>query len=157
MEADCLIVGCGLCGAVIVRELAEQEKRIEIWERQGHIGGNMYDYTDEYGFLVRKYGSHTFHTKKKELYHYMYHFEQWQEYKLTCGAVWEGKYTPTPFNFITIDIFFPAEKAAALKQKLSRAFAGREFATVVEVLEHPAPEIRAYAEYLFQNDYEQNQ
>ena len=80
-------------------------------------------------------------------------FEQWQGYKLTCGAVWDGKYTPTPFNFTTIDTFYPAEQAASLRKKLRSAFAGREFATVVEVLEHPDPDIRAYAEYLFQSDY----
>lgn len=150
---DCLVVGCGLCGAVIARDLAGQGKKVTIWERRDHIGGNMYDYVDEHGFLVQKYGPHTFHTKKKELYDYMCCFEQWQDYKLTCGAVWGGKYTPTPFNFTTIDTFFPPEKAARLKEKLKTAFEGREFATVVEVLEHPDPDIRAYAEYLFQNDY----
>lgn len=150
---DCLVVGCGLCGAVIARHLAEQEKKVTIWERREHIGGNMYDYVDGHGFLVQKYGPHTFHTKKKELYDYMCRFEQWQEYKLTCGAVWEGKYTPTPFNFTTIDTFFPLEDGVRLKEKLKTVFAGREFATVVEVLEHPDPDIRGYAEYLFRNDY----
>lgn len=150
---DVLVVGCGLCGAVIARHLAEQGKRVTIWERREHIGGNMYDYIDEHGFLVQKYGPHTFHTKKKDLYDYICRFEQWQGYKLTCGAVWDGKYTPTPFNFTTIDTFYPAEQAASLREKLRSAFAGREFATVVEVLEHPDPDIRAYAEYLFQNDY----
>lgn len=149
----CLIIGCGLSGAVIARELAEQGKKVEIWERRDHIGGNMYDYVDEHGFLVQKYGPHTFHTNKKFLYDYMCRFEQWQDYKLTCGAVWDGKYTPTPFNFSTIDTFFPEKKAKLLKEKLKAAYAGREFATVVEVLENPDPDIRGYAEYLFQNDY----
>lgn len=150
---DCLVVGCGLSGAVIARYMAEQGKKVELWERRDHIGGNMYDYMDEHGFLVQKYGPHTFHTKNKELYDYMCRFEQWQNYKLTCGAVWDGKYTPTPFNFTTIDTFFSREQGEQLKEKLKTAFAGREFATVVEVLEHPDPDIRGYAEYLFRNDY----
>ena len=149
----CLIIGCGLSGAVIARELAEQGKKVEIWERRDHIGGNMYDEYNELGILVQKYGPHTFHTNKKFLYDYMCRFEQWQDYKLTCGAVWDGKYTPTPFNFSTIDTFFPEKKAKLLKEKLKAAYAGREFATVVEVLENPDPDIRGYAEYLFQNDY----
>lgn len=150
---DYLVVGAGLCGGVIARHLAERGKQVTIWERRNHIGGNMYDYVDEHGFLVQKYGPHTFHTKKKELFDYMCRFERWQDYKLTCGAVWSGKYTPTPFNFTTIDTFYPAEQAEALKEKLKKAFPGRDTATVVEVLAHPDEDIREYAEFLFQNDY----
>lgn len=150
---DYLVVGAGLCGGVIARELAERGKKVTLWERRDHIGGNMYDYVDEHGFLVQKYGPHTFHTNEKKLYDYMCRFEQWQDYKLTCGAVWGGKYTPTPFNFTTIDTFYPAEKAELLKEKLSATFKGRETATVVEVLSHTDEDIRGYAEYLFANDY----
>ena len=150
---DCLIVGCGLSGAVVARHLAERGRQVTIWERRDHIGGNMYDYADEHGFLVQKYGPHTFHTKKKELYDYMCRFGRWRDYKLTCGAAWGGKYTPTPFNFTTIDTFYPAEKAELLKEKLKKAFSGRDTATVVEVLAHPDEDIRGYAEFLFQNDY----
>lgn len=152
-EMDALIIGCGLTGTVIARQLAERGKKVQIWERRGHIGGNMYDYVDAHGFLVQRYGPHTFHTQKKDLYDYMRRFETWQDYKLTCGAVWGGRYTPTPFNFTTIDVFYPPERAVMLKNKLAKAFAGRETATVVEVLEHPDPDIRGYAEFLFQNDY----
>lgn len=152
-NANCIVVGCGLAGAVIARELAEAGKNVVIWERRNHIGGNMYDYEDDHGFLVQKYGPHTFHTQKKELFDYMCRFEHWKDYKLTCGAVWNGKYTPTPFNFTTIDTFFPPEKGEQLKKKLKAAFAGRNTATVIEVLAHPDPDIRNYAEFLFQNDY----
>ena len=102
---------------------------------------------------MQKYGPHAFHTTKKDLYDYICRFEQWEDYRLTCGAVWDGKYTPTPFNFTTIDRFYPPEEAERLKEKLKRAFAGRETAAVVEVLEHPDPDIRRYAAYLFEKDY----
>lgn len=150
---DCLVVGCGLTGSVLAWELAERGKKVEIWERRDHIGGNMYDYIDEHGFLVQKYGPHTFHTQKPELFDYICRFEQWKSYYLTCGAVWDGRYTPTPFNFTTIDTFYSSEEAEQLKRKLKKAFAGQETATVVEVLHHPDPDIRGYAEYLFAKDY----
>lgn len=150
---DVLVIGAGLSGAVIARSLAEKGQHVSIFEKRNHIAGNMYDYYDEHGFLVQKYGPHTFHTKEKALFDYMCQFEDWQEYKLTCGAVWDGKYTPTPFNYTTIDTFFPKEKADELKSHLQQAFPGRETATVVEVLGNKDPLVREYAEFLFQNDY----
>lgn len=152
-DVDVLVIGCGLSGAVVARHMAEKGKHVLIWERRDHIGGNMYDYVDEHGFLVQKYGPHTFHTKKKELYDYMCRFEKWKTYYLTCGAVWGGKYTPTPFNFTTIDTFYPEEEAKTLKAKLSETFQGQETETVVKVLENPDKDIRGFAQFLFENDY----
>lgn len=148
-----LVVGCGLTGSVIARFLAEHGKQVIIWERRNHIGGNMFDYTDEHGFLVQKYGPHTFHTTKRDLYEYMCQYEQWYNYYVKCGAIWDGKYTPTPFNFTTIDIFYNSNHAELLKTKLINAFPGRKTATVLEVLNHPDSDIREYAEFLFKNDY----
>lgn len=150
---DALVIGCGLTGSVIARHLAEQGKKVTIWDRRQHIGGNMYDYVDEHGFLVQKYGPHAFHTTKKELYDYICRFEEWAPYNLTCGADWDGRCTPTPFNFKTIDTFFATEQAEKLKEEVKKAFKGRETATVVEVLEHQNPNIRGYGEFLFENDY----
>lgn len=150
---DVLVVGCGLVGSVVARRFAEIGKKVEIWERRDHIGGNMYDYIDDHGFLVHGYGPHVFHTSKKELYDYICRFGQWDEYIVRSGAVWDRKYTPTPFNFTTIDTFFDNEKAERLKRKLQDCFGGRKTATVLEVLRHDDDDIRSYAEYLFANDY----
>lgn len=148
-----IIVGCGLTGAVIARALAEAGNLVQIWERREQIGGNMYDYVDGHGFLVQKYGPHIFHTSRKELYEYMCRFEQWKGQKLICGAVWDGKYTPTPFNFTTIDMFYSGDQAKILKQKLREAFSGRDMVPVMEILHHEDADIRGYGEFLFHNDY----
>lgn len=150
---DIVVVGCGLTGGVIARHLAETGKKVLVLDRRGHIGGNMYDYTDEHGFLVQKYGPHTFHTKKKELYDYMCRFEEWNEYKLTCGAFIDGKCTPTPFNFQTIDDFYSPNEAEELKAHIKAAFGDISTATVIDVMSHSDTLISGYAKFLFEKDY----
>lgn len=151
---DALVIGCGLTGAVVARFLAEElNKKVVIWERRNHIGGNMYDYYDEHNILVHKYGPHTFHTTKKNLFDYMCRFAEWDEYKLTCMAYVNGKFTPTPFNFQTIDDYYDVEEADDLKQRIKKVFDGRQTATVLEVLNCNDEKVRAYAQFLFDNDY----
>lgn len=153
LKCDVLVVGCGLTGSVIARHLAEKGKRVLILERRDHIGGNMFDYKDEHGFLVQKYGPHAFHTVKKPLYDFIHRYEEWEDFKLTCGAVINGISTPSPFNFRTIDDFFTAERSAEIKTHIKSVFGNRSTATVVEALKCGDPIVQNYARFLFDNDY----
>ena len=152
-SSDALVVGAGLCGATVARVLAEHGKKIVVWERRNHIAGNMYDYVDDHGILVHKYGPHTFHTNKKRLFDFVSRFAEWDEYHLWCGAEIDGQYTPTPFNFTTIDTFFPGEKGNRLKKLIKKTYPNRETFTVVEALSCDVSEIKEYAEFLFAKDY----
>lgn len=148
-----LVVGCGLSGAVIARELAENGYKVKILEKRSHIGGNMYDYVDEHGILVHKYGPHTFHTKKKVLYDYMCKYAEWDEYHLTCGAEIDGITTPTPFNYKTIDDFYSKDHATLIKKEIEKTFPGQDYATVVEALNTKNKTVAGYAQFLFEKDY----
>ncbi len=150
---DVLIVGCGLSGAAAARMLADNGYKVKILDRRSHIGGNMYDYTDEFGILVHKYGPHTFHTKSKELFDFICRYADWEDYHLRCGAVVNGICTPTPFNYQTIDDFYPPAKADDLKQRIEKAFPNRKTATVLEALACEDEAVREYAQFLFDNDY----
>ena len=150
---NALVVGCGLSGAVVARTLAERGWEVEIWDRRDHIGGNLYDYVDAHGIRVHRYGPHIFHTKNPAVYDFVRRFGEWRPYKLVCGAVLDGQYTPTAFNFTTIDTFYSAEEAQALKARLLELFPGRKTITVVEALDCSDPLVRGYAEFLFDKDY----
>lgn len=151
---DVVVVGCGLSGATVARFVAERlNKKVLVMERRNHVGGNMYDYINEHGILVHKYGPHTFHTKKKNLYEFMCKYSEWENYALTCGAVIDGKYTPTPFNFQTIDDFYDAEQAEKIKAAIANTYGDRDFVTVLEMLHADDPLIKGYAEFLFEKDY----
>ena len=72
---------------------------------------------------------------------------------MTCGAKINGKYTPTPFNFQTIDDFYDEKKANMIKTAIKEEYPDRKFATVLELLNHKNNLIREYAQFLFKNDY----
>ena len=150
-----LVIGCGLSGAVVAREIAENydDVKIDIWERRNHIAGNMYDYKDSHGILIHKYGPHTFHTKKKDLYDYMCRYGKWEAYKLSCRAEINGIQTPSPFNFKTIDDFFEVDEANKIKDAFKVNYPDREFVTVVDALNSDNEYIKMYAQFLFDNDY----
>lgn len=148
-----LIVGAGLSGAAVGRTLAEAGERVRIIDRRDVPGGNMKDHLDPSGIMVQDYGPHTFHTNDRRLMEYMERFQDWDRYELTCGAVWDGSYTPTPFNFTTIDTFFGGEKGEMIKEAFRKGRPGKATITVTEALSDPDPLIREYAQYLFEKDY----
>ena len=153
MQKKALVVGCGLSGATAARLLAEKGYKVTIWERRNHISGNMYDYYDEYGIPVHKYGPHTFHTNDEEVYRFICKYGEWEEFHIKCGAVIDGITTPTPFNFTTIDQFYGKEEAEQLKQVLKDEYPNRTTVTVLEVLNSENKLVKAYGEFLFKKDY----
>lgn len=151
---ESLVVGSGLTGAVIARYLAEELRwKVTVIDRRNQIAGNMFDFVDEHGVLVHQYGPHSFHTKKKYLLDYMSRYSNWEPFYLTCMAKIDDKFTPTPFNFQTIDDYFSLSDAAIIKKKLLKAFPGRETMTILELLDHEDESINKYANFLFEKDY----
>ncbi len=83
----------------------------------------------------------------------MLQHEKWEPYALQCGAQIDGKFTPTPFNFSTIETFYTEQEAEELKQQIKSVFGDRTTATVVEVLSCANEIVRKYGEFLFAKDY----
>lgn len=151
---DYIIVGAGLAGGILARKLADEyNKSILIVERRNHIAGNIFDFEDEHGVKVQKYGPHVFHTNIDEVYEFIAQYCEGIAYKTKCEAVIDGVSTPSPFNFKTIDQFYSEQDAAALKAKLLKYYANRPSVTVVEMLEADDADIRGFAEFLFEKDY----
>lgn len=150
---DYVVVGCGLSGAVAARLLADKGNKVIILEKRNHIGGNMYDYIDEHGILVQKYGPHTFHTTKKELFDFMCQYEDWDEYHLMVMAEINGIQTPSPFNFKTVDQFYEKEEAEKIKGALLKEYPNQKKTTIVAMLESKNYYVKKFADFLYNNDY----
>ena len=101
---DYLIVGAGFSGSVIAERLAtQQNKKVLLVDKRPHIAGNAYDYYDDAGILIHKYGPHIFHTNSKDVFDYLSHFTAWRQYQHWVKANVDGQLVPMPINLDTIN------------------------------------------------------
>jgi UDP-galactopyranose mutase len=101
------IVGAGLSGAVIGRELAQAGHRVEIFDARGHVAGNCHTERDaETGVMVHVYGPHIFHTDDTEVWNYVNTFQTFMPYKNRVKTTVAGQVFSLPINLHTINQFF---------------------------------------------------
>ena len=100
-----LVVGAGLSGVVIARELAKAGHAVHVIDRRDHVAGNAYDYENEHGIRVHKYGPHLFHTNNEDVFEWLSQFTDWVEYRHKVKAqLSDGQYVTLPVNRETKDI-----------------------------------------------------
>ncbi len=98
-----LIVGAGISGATIARELADNGYEIHLIEKKKHIAGHCYDFIDKNGIRIHKYGPHLFHTSKKDVINWLSRFTEWVDYKHhVVSKLSNGELVPFPPNIETL-------------------------------------------------------
>ena len=104
---DYLIVGDGLSGSVFAERIATQlDKKVLLVDRRSHIGGNAYDYYNEHGILVHKYGPHWFHTNDKNVFEYLSLFTAWRYHYHRVKTCVDGRLLPFPINMDTLNSLY---------------------------------------------------
>ena len=107
MKNNILIVGAGFAGAVYARQLAEKDYHVTVIDKRNHIAGNCYDYVDNSGIRIHKYGPHLFHTSNIKVFDYLSRFTNWVKYEhKVVVSVGEDKLVPLPINIQTINTIF---------------------------------------------------
>ena len=111
---DYVIVGAGFAGSVLAERLASQAgKRVLILDKRDHIGGNAYDFYNEAGILVHKYGPHIFHTNSEAVFSYLSRFTAWRPYEHRVLASVDGQLLPIPINLDTVNRLYNLSLDAA--------------------------------------------
>ena len=124
---DYLVVGAGFAGAVMAERLASQAgKKVLIIDKRNHIGGNTYDYYNNEGILVHKYGPHIFHTNCKEIYDYLGKFTTWRPYEHRVLASVDGMLVPIPINLNTINKLYGIQLCSSEVEKFFEARAEKK-------------------------------
>ena len=101
---DYLIVGAGFAGSVLAERLATQAKaKVLVIDQRNHIAGNAYDFYNDAGILVHKYGPHIFHTNSEKVFAYLSRFTDWRPYEHRVQTSVDGQLVPMPINADTIN------------------------------------------------------
>lgn len=104
---DIIVVGAGISGATLAQLYASVlDKKVLVIDKRDHIGGNCYDYYNENGILVSKYGAHLFHTNDEKVWSYVNEFSAFTPYEHRVLARVDNKLVPVPVNITTVNLLF---------------------------------------------------
>ena len=104
---DYLIVGAGFSGSVLAERIATQlNRKVLIVDKRDHIGGNAYDYYNDHGILMHKYGPHWFHTNDKPVFDYLSGFTDWHFHFHRVRSYVDGMLVPIPINRDTLQLLY---------------------------------------------------
>lgn len=147
-----VIVGAGLAGSVIAERIANVLKeKVLIIEKRNHIGGNCYDYYNEIGILIHKYGPHIFHTNSEIVWKYLSDFTDWNKFQLEVKANVNGKNVPLPFNLNTLYELFPVKLAEKYEENLIREYGFNKTISILNL--RKSIENAELAEFIYNNIY----
>ena len=97
-------VGAGFAACTLANLISTKlDRKVLIIDTRNHIGGNAYDYYDNAGVLVHRYGAHIFHTNSKKIIEYLSRFTEWRVYQHEVLAKLDGDLYPIPINLNTIN------------------------------------------------------
>lgn len=99
---DYLIVGAGLFGSVVARELTDSGRKVLVIDKRNHIGGNVYTENIE-GINVHRYGAHIFHTNNEDVWRYVQRFARFNRFTNEPIANYKGEIFSLPFNMHTFN------------------------------------------------------
>lgn len=111
MKYDYLIVGSGLFGATVARELTKKGKKCLVIDKRNHVGGNVYTQPVE-GINVHRYGAHIFHTSIERVWNYVNEIVPFNSFINSPIADYHGERYHLPFNMNTFTELWKDVKTA---------------------------------------------
>ncbi|MDR3163566.1 MAG: UDP-galactopyranose mutase [Mycoplasmataceae bacterium] len=151
-KLDVIIFGAGLSGATAARLLAEQGHKVTIYEQRTHPGGNCYDYLNEHGIMIHKYGPHVFHTQNKQVYDFISKFTKFNTYKHQVLAVVEKQKIVLPLNLASIAALAGKNASLIIKQIIKLA-KNKKFISIYDLINATHPGVQTFGQYVYDNIY----
>lgn len=146
---DVIIVGSGFAGSVLAERFANSSKKVLVLEKRSHVGGNSYE-TSLNGLRYHLYGPHIFHTNSSRVWNYLEPFTEWFFYEHRVLGKIDGMCVPIPFNFKSMELLFPKEKAKSIQAKLLEHYSLNTKVSVLDLKNSSDQEIRSFGEYVYE-------
>ena len=147
---DYIVIGSGLSGSTITNLIAGKlNKKVLLIEKRDHFAGNCYDFVDENGIMVHKYGPHIFHTDNKKVFDYLSNFTQWSSYKHKVLAFIDGQKVSLPFNFNSIAELFPEKISNVIQEKLIKKYGYGEKVSILDIKESKDKDLAFLADFVY--------
>ena len=127
LSHDVLVIGAGLWGCVVARELAEAGNRVLVLEARTLPGGNARSAIDpKTGIECHCYGAHIFHTSDEEVWTYANRFATFTDYRHTVLTEHAGKVYFMPLGLALINAFYgknlrPDEVPAFIASEIAKS------------------------------------
>ena len=127
LSHDVLVIGAGLWGCVVARELAEAGNRVLVLEARTLPGGNARSAIDpKTGIECHCYGAHIFHTSDEEVWTYANRFATFTDYRHTVLTEHAGKVYFMPLGLALINAFYgknlrPYEVPAFIASEIAKS------------------------------------
>lgn len=96
ISVDYLIVGTGLTGATLARQLADAGREVLMVDRRAHTGGNVHDHLHPSGVPIHTYGPHYFRTNSERVWAFVNRFSAFYEYAAALKSWVDGQYENWP-------------------------------------------------------------
>ena len=145
-----LVVGAGFSGATLANLLANAGEKVLVIDKKDHIAGNCYDYRDENGIMIHKYGSHIFHTNSEKVWNFLKQFTDLNTYMHKVVGYLDGIETHIPFNFNTLYDVFPHSFAKRLEEKLLDVFEINTKVPILEFQKQDDDDLKFLANYVYE-------
>lgn len=164
MNKKIVIIGAGLTGTYIGRNLAEQGYKVTIYDKRNHVAGNIYDYKDKNtNNIVHKYGPHIFHSDDTKTWNWLNRFSEWDKTSHRSRVLFKdtNKWHTMSFGLHTIKEIYDEGKANKIINELLTVYSDRvnsekfedKRVTILELLNSKNELIKELGEFLWENDF----
>ncbi len=148
---DAIVVGAGLSGLTVARALSEKGKKVLVIEQRNELGGNVFDYVDNDGIRIQKYGPHIFHTSDKKVFDFLSRFTEWNKYEHKVLGKINEKFVPIPFNLTSLIELYETSEAKLIKDVLIAEIGMGKKVPILTLKQHSDERIRKFAQFVYDN------